>query len=120
MYIYGITKKNYDAVYDAVMMQLCIFHFSYDWLYVNESSSPYVDSFSGVCFHPCDFDAQPIPKSIISADGGQIKLNFTSDNYMHLPGFWVEYEIGIKYFNGSYFCYLLNKKHIHTFYFYEW
>ena len=82
-------------------------HFSYDWLRVNETSSPYVDTFSGVCPDPCDFDTVPIPKSIISADGGQIKLNFTSDNLMHFKGFWVEYEIGIKYVIGSYFCYYI-------------
>ena len=107
--IYSIVKSSITTDYSIRYP-----HFSYDLLWINETSSPYVDGISGVCPDPCDFDAVPIPKSIISADGGQIKLNFTSDNLMHFKGFWVEYEIGNKYFTGSYCCYPSN-----MIYFYE-
>ena len=33
---------------------------------------------------------------MISANGGQIGIKFTSDNYGSMEGFWLEYEIGIQ------------------------
>ena len=44
----------------------------------------------------CVHEQWGLPESMISANGGQIAIKFTSDNYGSMEGFWLEYEIGIQ------------------------
>ena len=79
-------------------------YFSWDFLTIIEPSAPFdeanYDNYTGVCpgngKKLCVHEQWGLPESMISANGGQISIKFTSDNYGSMEGFWLEYEIGIQ------------------------
>ena len=70
-------------------------YFSWDFLRIFDNSTPYPsnkETISGYCAYPCNLWSTA--ESIISANGGQIDLKFTSDNLSQFRGFWLEYRLG--------------------------
>ena len=70
-------------------------YFSWDFLRIFDNSTPYPsnkETISGYCAYPCNLWSTA--ESIISANGGQIDLKFTSDNLSQFKGFWLEYRLG--------------------------